>query len=1179
MKILKLDLLNIHSLKGPNSIDFNNPPLSQTGIFAIVGATGSGKSTLLDVIMLALYGQIPRYDKRISVDDVQNLGTVLTKGTEKGFAQVEYSTHNKLYRSKWYIEKKRKNYSYSMELSQLPNEKIIEEKKSEVPKRNEQIIGLNYNQFLKSIVLAQGNFAKFLKANPEERTLMLEKITGTEIYRLIGQRAFEITRNFSNKLKEKENLLSQFDTLTDQKRYEIKVKIKQLEQNINFVDKNISIFDEKIHIKKQIKQINQNITDLKSKLNQINKKIVEYKPTIEKLETHKKISEYKTQIFEVNDLNNTLNEINLKIDKYNQEKVDIESNINEKLLEKEKKQNSLNNIQLKVDNAQQYICKAEDLSQKIGLKQQNFEHKKNDLLKLQKNEKFILDEIQQNKEQIIKFQSERDSTEKWLIKNKILENLKTDYVIIEQLFDSYEKAKSKISDAIEQSSLKNYFSQNNLKQYPQIVQNIINNLHYEINKIKLDEDIEIENLKLKKDNLFSEIEYIDRLVQIAEFYNKDYKQTQKLQSEKQIFNDDLQNYEQKRKKTENELEITSKNIEELQKKYEKEQLEAKYEQDRLKLKNNEPCPLCGAVHHPYVDKNQKVKIDFTKKLIDKRKKLKSDLDKNLQLILSKISSIKTSIENNDKQIYELNENIEKYNQNSINIQNNISEKFKLKEVEKIEEYRKKLLDDKTKLQKIISDAEKYSKFNNQLINAQYLLEKINELFDFNEKSRNKLKPYLNYYKGNNKPDNILESLKNYMVKFDEKTQKINDIKTNLKTKQAIVDKNNSQIENLQTDIKKAETDLNNAKNSLLENKNNLEQIIKNKLENLKPKKFTETYNTKISDLKDNLSVLEKKIAELNARFSEIEKNISNLMNEFKKKTDELNTKESDLLVKLKKLQIKTVDQAAKNLLQKEKVQEIEKNCQKFNNEQISINQSLQDYKKNLINLKQKDDDTTIEQCQTELNRLKNHQKQINRDCGSYKNMLENDNLQRDKKIKLKKEFDEINNEFKKWDKLNYIIGDAKGKRFAEIAQQFTLTELILLANNHLKKFSNRYILDKTSDTKNNLFVYDTFMGMTKRSVHTLSGGETFLVSMSLALALSDLASRKTKIESLFIDEGFGSLDEQTLDKALVNLEKLHSDYNRTIGIISHVPDIKERINTKILIQKNNSGYSKIDIIN
>ena len=95
--------------------------------------------------------------------------------------------------------------------------------------------------------------------------------------------------------------------------------------------------------------------------------------------------------------------------------------------------------------------------------------------------------------------------------------------------------------------------------------------------------------------------------------------------------------------------------------------------------------------------------------------------------------------------------------------------------------------------------------------------------------------------------------------------------------------------------------------------------------------------------------------------------------------------------------------------------------------------------------------------------------------------------------------------------------------------------------------------------------------MNKRSVQTLSGGETFLVSLSLALALSDLASRKTKIESLFIDEGFGSLDSDTLDKALVSLERLHGDYNRTIGLISHVPEIKEIINTQIILQKDNAG--------
>ncbi|MCF8367354.1 MAG: ATP-dependent endonuclease, partial [Bacteroidales bacterium] len=103
-------------------------------------------------------------------------------------------------------------------------------------------------------------------------------------------------------------------------------------------------------------------------------------------------------------------------------------------------------------------------------------------------------------------------------------------------------------------------------------------------------------------------------------------------------------------------------------------------------------------------------------------------------------------------------------------------------------------------------------------------------------------------------------------------------------------------------------------------------------------------------------------------------------------------------------------------------------------------------------------------------------------------------------------------------------------------------------------------------------------GDEKRSVKTLSGGESFLVSLALALGLSDLAASKTKINSLFIDEGFGSLDQQTLDTALSTLEKLQHETSRTIGVISHVEALKERITTQIELSQDASGNSALKII-
>ena len=110
-----------------------------------------------------------------------------------------------------------------------------------------------------------------------------------------------------------------------------------------------------------------------------------------------------------------------------------------------------------------------------------------------------------------------------------------------------------------------------------------------------------------------------------------------------------------------------------------------------------------------------------------------------------------------------------------------------------------------------------------------------------------------------------------------------------------------------------------------------------------------------------------------------------------------------------------------------------------------------------------------------------------------------------------------------------------------------------------------------------LTVLDQYQGNIQRSVTTLSGGESFLISLALALSLSDMASKNVKLESLFIDEGFGTLDHDTLEVAMNTLEKLQTESQKTVGVISHVEALKERINVQIKLQKDAMGYSSIHV--
>jgi exonuclease SbcC len=177
---------------------------------------------------------------------------------------------------------------------------------------------------------------------------------------------------------------------------------------------------------------------------------------------------------------------------------------------------------------------------------------------------------------------------------------------------------------------------------------------------------------------------------------------------------------------------------------------------------------------------------------------------------------------------------------------------------------------------------------------------------------------------------------------------------------------------------------------------------------------------------------------------------------------------------------------------------------------------------------------------------------------------------------FEKELNEKSELYENWSKLNDLLGSANGNRFKTIAQGYTLDVLLSYANKHLEELTQRYRLEKIPDTLA-LQVVDNDMLGEVRSVHSLSGGESFLISLALALGLSSLSSNKMKIESLFIDEGFGALDIDTLSVAMDALDNLQTQ-GRKIGIISHVEEMKERITTQIQVIKSANGRSSVKII-
>ena len=202
-------------------------------------------------------------------------------------------------------------------------------------------------------------------------------------------------------------------------------------------------------------------------------------------------------------------------------------------------------------------------------------------------------------------------------------------------------------------------------------------------------------------------------------------------------------------------------------------------------------------------------------------------------------------------------------------------------------------------------------------------------------------------------------------------------------------------------------------------------------------------------------------------------------------------------------------------------------------------------------------------------------KQINQALGQIAQKLSENIKAKDKLAKHKLILEQQAKETARWGKLAAYIGSANGQRYRAFAQGLTFEFLLKIANRKLEGMHDRYLLCRVEDSPLELNVIDNYQAALRRSTKNLSGGETFLVSLALALGLAQMASQNVRLDSLFLDEGFGTLDEDALETALETLANLRQD-GKMIGIISHVAELKERIPTQIEITPIRGGVSKIE---
>ncbi|MCH7309234.1 AAA family ATPase [Acinetobacter sp. NIPH 1852] len=1197
MKILSIRLKNLASLAGEHFIDFETEPLANAGLIAIIGKTGAGKSTILDAMCLALFNKIPRLKdsdgKLLDVDGSELLTnsplTVLRRGTGHGFAELCFVAQDqKQYLARWEIKRARENangklQSVQRSLKCLTDGVVIADKTKAVENHIQQITQLSFEQFTRAVLLAQSEVTAFLKARDNERGELLEYLTNSSIFAKIGQLAFEKTKEISNQRKQLENVLGHIEIRSDEEIAELKNKFQQLQQQVqqfenekNQLKQQQQWFEQKHKMESEIVLKQQyHATQLKA-----HDSLAADRQLLVQLET---FSDIRPVIFQQQQLQKTQQQLEPQI---------------------QQKQNSFATLSTQFEQEKTLYSQAESaLNQFLNFEQKHHKELADLRTYLQKRE-HIKDDYNKTKNRLIQIENQQQPLQTQ--QQQFEQSIQT--LIEQQKICSKQQQQSTQFSPLDKGLNAHIQQLRQFIQQHQKAENALGNIQHAQAKLEQDQirlnglvqqfgtaqqiDIQLEQKQKLKEQQQNRLNQLDIIQQKLQHYFELKNEVLSLQSKFEIVQQQSQQLEQNKKKTEQDYQSAKNEREKLQDILQQQRLlhAENIEHLRAQLKQGEACVVCGSTEHPYrANASQISKALYELQQQQEQQAIQQEqqcfqLWQTTQQQLTQIQTEQVQLQNALQQISEKLK-IQDHQLQQLIVQSEIQLDFNLAQHEITASLQLLVTQSMQSKQQIEIDLQQLSQAHKDQYNLTQIIQNTRHQLETVQQLQQHIQHIVDCLNPDEKISWSAQTLsfsQQILQCLQQRNQQLDHAESLIKQMEhadqqlSLLKSNLAGLTAQHTDLKQQLKDIEAKGKQNTEAANQLIVIMTGSTE-FKANEWLTQHDQQRQQLQRQYQQVKQSFEQSRQNFEQQKNELEQLKAQHQQNHHSLEQCKAEVATWLTQHEHFTEGQLSELLaissLQEQQIRLAIQNADRLLSEADYALKTIQEQRNAHL---QQQPNIQAEQLTELMNSNQENLQQTIDQRDQLKLQLELHQQNLAKQKQFADQIQQIQQQEHRWNKISSLIGDSKGKDFRDLAQQYNLDILLEYSNQQLAMLSQRYTL-KRLDNSLSLAIIDHDMDGETRSVASLSGGESFLTALAISLAIANMASGSMKIESLFIDEGFGTLDASSLHMVMNALDHLQSQ-GRKVVLISHIQEMHERIPVQIQVQPIGSGSSRIEII-